>query len=329
MSEPVRWGILSTARINAKFLAGARAAAGAEVLAVASRDRDRAERYAAEQQIPRAYGSYEELLADPEVEALYISLPNALHVPWTLRALEAGKHVLCEKPMARRVADVERAVAVARERDRVLGEAFMYRHHPQIHRLEQLVSEGALGKLRLVRAQFSFPIQNAGDVRLSSALEGGALMDVGCYCLSGSRLLAGEPERVSAIHLTGGDGIDMRLSAVMEFPDGVLAHFDCGFDLAKRSELEVVGAEASLVLRDPWHGLEPAIELRRDQEVELIEVPRANAYQLEAENFSAAVRGREPLRVDTDDAIAQARAMQALYASAETERTVRLPSTHG
>jgi D-xylose 1-dehydrogenase (NADP+, D-xylono-1,5-lactone-forming) len=324
--DPVRWGILSTARINAKFLRGTREAPSVELLAVASRDEERARSYAREQAIPRAYGSYDALLADPDVEALYISLPNALHVPWTIRALEAGKHVLCEKPMARRMREAERVVKVARERGRLFSEAFMYRHHPQIRRLEQLLAEGAVGELRVVRAQFSFPIQSAADVRLSSAMEGGALMDVGCYCVHAARTLAGEPSRVAAMRVTAADGIDMRFTGVMQLPAGVLAHFDAGFDFADRSELEVVGSQASVVLSDPWHGVTPAIELRRRESAEAVAVETANPYGREAENFSAAVRGRGELLLDGEDAIAQASAIEALYAAAESGRTVMLSS---
>ena len=202
----VKWGILSTANINLKFLAGAREAESVEIIAVASRDRDSARRYAREHSIERPYAGYEALLRDPDVEAVYISLPNALHLPWSVEALEAGKHVLCEKPLARRTADVERAFDTAQRAGRVLMEAFMYRHNPQTRRLVELVEGGAIGRVRMIRAAFSFVTRTASDVRLSAALEGGALMDVGCYCVSAARLLAGEPEQLTAQQALGGDG---------------------------------------------------------------------------------------------------------------------------
>jgi xylose dehydrogenase (NAD/NADP) len=316
MSEPVRWGILSTARINDKVLAGAREAAGFSVLAVASRDAARARAWAAEREIPRAYGSYEELLADPDVEAVYNPLPNALHVPWTLRALQAGKHVLCEKPFARTAAEAERAYALAAERGLLLSEAFMYRHHPQIARLLSLVAEGAVGRLRLVRAQFSFPLAEASDVRLSAALEGGALMDVGCYCLHAARTLAGEPSAFAAVQEHGGDGVDVRFAAALRFPDGVLAHFDAGLDCAERDELEVVGEAGTLWLDDPWHGVRPGISLVRGGAVQEIAVPAANPYRCQAENLCAAIRGEAELLLGAADGVAQARAIEALYAAA-------------
>ncbi len=316
MSEPVRWGILSTARINDQVLAGAHEAPGFELLAVASRDGARAQAYASERAIPRAYGSYEELLADPDVEAIYNPLPNALHVPWTVRALEAGKHVLCEKPFARTAAEAEHAFGLAADRGLVLSEAFMYRHHPQMARVLELVSEGAIGRLRVVRAQFSFPLGDPSNVRFSTALEGGALMDVGCYCLHAARTLAGEPTAFSAVQELGGDGVDVRFAAALRFADGVLAHFDAGFDCAERDELEVVGEEGTLWLDDPWHGVRPEIELRRGDAIETIEVEPANPYHRQAENVCAAIRGEAPLLLGAADGIAQARAIEALYAAA-------------
>jgi D-xylose 1-dehydrogenase (NADP+, D-xylono-1,5-lactone-forming) len=314
----VQWGVLSTARINAKFLAGVAQSDECEVLAVASRDTERAARYARENGIERAYGSYEQLLDDPDVEAVYISLPNSLHVEWTQRALRAGKHVLCEKPLSRRVADVEAAFDVAQSVDRLLMEAFMWRHNPQTKRVLALVQAGSIGRLRLIRAAFSFAIgaDDAANVRLSAQLEGGALMDVGCYCVSAARLLAGEPQAVSGQQLVGGEGVDVAFAGAMRFDAGVLAHFDAGLELAPRDELELVGDEASLFLDDPWHCREPVIELRRDGTVERIELDAADSYRLEAENLSAAIRGRAQPLLGRADAVGQARVIEALYAQA-------------
>jgi D-xylose 1-dehydrogenase (NADP+, D-xylono-1,5-lactone-forming) len=320
----VRWGIISTARINRKFLAGARQSSALEILAVASRERASAERYAAENGIERAYGGYDALLADPDVDAVYISLPNSMHVEWTIRALEAGKHVLCEKPMGRRVADVERAFDVAEREGRLLMEGFMYRHNPQTRRLVDLVQSGTVGRVRLIRSAFSFATDDPANVRLTQGLEGGALMDVGSYCVSGSRLLAGEPERVGAEQITGGDGVDIVFAATMRFADDVVAHFDAGLALDTRDELEVVGDEGSLFLDDPWHCLEPVIELRRDGVSEPIEIEVVNSYMLEAENMSAAIRGEAALLLGRADALGQARTIEALYEAADTGQSVTL-----
>jgi D-xylose 1-dehydrogenase (NADP+, D-xylono-1,5-lactone-forming) len=315
----VSWGILSTAQINLPILAAARASDRAEVIAVASRDSGRAEAYAREHGLERAHGSYEALLEDPDIEAVYIPLPNGLHVPWTLRALEAGKHVLCEKPFSRRAGDVERAFDLAESLGLVLSEAFMYRHHPQTAKLAELVAQKAIGQLRVVRAAFSFPLaaeRGADDTRFDPELEGGAMMDVGCYCVNAIRLLAGEPERVSAAQVLGPSGVDVVFAGTLSHAAGVVAHFDCGFILPRRSELEVVGEEGSLFVATPFLVSSPGIELRRAEDVEQVAVEAADSYLLELENVSAAIRGEATLLLGRDDAVGQARTIEALYGAA-------------
>jgi predicted dehydrogenase len=296
------------------------------VVAVASRDAARAEAYAREHRIERAHGSYEALLEDPEVDAVYVSLPNSLHVPWSIRALEAGKHVLCEKPLDRRPEEVARSFDASDRAGRILLEAFMYRHHPQTQRVAELVSAGAIGELRLVRSSFSFTVHDEGNVRLSAELDGGSLMDVGCYCLSASRLLAGEPEVVAAQQVVGRSGVDVRFAATLSFGGGVLAHFDCGFDLPPRGDLEAIGSDGSILVRDPWLIRETGLELRRDGEVEHVDVENPNRYLLELENLAAAARGEAEPLLGREDALGQARAIEALYRSAETGAAVRLTS---
>ena len=259
----VKWGILSTADINRKLLAGAAESDDVEVVAVGSRDLARAEEFAATWEIDRAYGSYDELLADPDVEAVYIPLPNTMHSEWSIRALEAGKHVLCEKPFSRHIADVEAAFDAADATGLHLSEAFMYRHHPQTARLAELVASGAIGELRVIRSAFSYSLYDAENIRLRTDVEGGSLMDVGCYCVSGARLLGGEPESVVGAAHIGSSGTDWVFTGLMRFPGDVVALFDCGTSLPERDELEAIGTEGSLFLDDPWHCQEPVIELRR------------------------------------------------------------------
>jgi predicted dehydrogenase len=312
----LRWGILSTAHITEKLLGSG---TDATFAAVASRSPERAQAFAEAHGIPRAHGSYEALLADPEIDAVYVPLPNALHVDWSVRALEAGKHVLCEKPMSRHPEEVERAFAVAERAGRVLAEAFMWRHHPQLARARELIASGAIGRLRVLRAAFGFVAVDPADIRLQGDLEGGGLMDVGCYCVSGCRALAGaEPARVYAERVDGGNGVDVTLAATLRFPGDVLATVDCGLDYVDRDELEAIGDRGSLFLDDPWHGREAVVEVRRaDRSVERVETGPANSYALELADFAAAVAGeREPL-LGRDDALAQARTIAALYRSAE------------
>ena len=318
--DPVRWGILSTARINEQVLAGMKQSDRVAVVAVASRDQARADAYARERAIERAHGSYEGLLEDPDVEAIYISLPNSLHVDWSIRALEAGKHVLCEKPFDRRPDGIERAFDVADRAGRILMEAFMYRHHPQTKRFAEVVGSGAIGELRQVRSSFSFTLKDPENVRLRPELDGGALMDVGCYCLSIARLLAGEPELVFGRQLLGPTGVDVRFAALLQFPGDVLAEFHCGFDLPSGSDVEAIGSEGSVLVRSPFLCRDPHLELNGER----VEVDDVDRYLMQAENFSDAVHGvAEPL-LGRADAVGQARAIDALYRSAASGEAVSL-----
>jgi predicted dehydrogenase len=322
----VRWGLISTARINQALIAGIRVAEGAQLMAVASRDEATARAYADDNGIPRAHGSYEALLADPEIDVVYNPLPNSLHVPWSIRALEAGKHVLCEKPMSNRVAPVEEAFDVAEREGRILMEAFMWRYHEQTAVLERLVREGAIGPVRHVRATFSFSLAaDSGDLRWDPELDGGALMDVGCYCVSGLRLLLGEPLRVSAEQVTGGPGagVDARIAAVLRFDGDVLASLECGIDTVPRNALEVFGRDGAIVSSDPWHGGAPElVRIGADGVRETVPVEAVNPYAREVEDLSRAVREGGRPRLGREDAVAQARTIEALYRSAAEGRAV-------
>ncbi len=315
-AAPVRWGIISTANINKHVIPPAHASDKAELIAVASRDQARADAYAREWEIERAYGSYEALLEDPDVEAVYISLPNSMHVEWSIRSVEAGKHVLCEKPFDRRPEEVERAFDAADSAGRLLMEAFMYRHNPQTHQLTELVRSGAIGELRVIRSAFSFSIYDPQNIRLRTDVDGGSLMDVGCYCVSGSRLLAGAPTAVHGEAYVGPTGTDWVFAGELRFPDDVIALFDCGTCLPSRDELEVVGTEGSLFLDDPWHCRTPVIELRRGDEAERIELEPVDSYRLQLENLSDAIRGEAPQLIGREDAVEQARVIDALFRSA-------------
>jgi D-xylose 1-dehydrogenase (NADP+, D-xylono-1,5-lactone-forming) len=319
------WGIISTAHINRKVIPGAQASPEVDLIAVASREQGRAEAYAREWGIERAYGSYEALLADPDIEAVYISLPNNLHCEWSIRSLEAGKHVLCEKPFSRDPEDVEAAFDVADRAGLFLMEAFMYRHNPQTARLRQLLDDGAIGEPRLVRSAFSYGLYDPDNIRLRTDVDGGALMDVGCYCVSASRLAAGgEPVSASGQAWIGETGTDWVFTGSLRFPGDVLAIFDCGTALPERDELEVIGSEGSLFLDDPFHANRPVIEQRRDGRVERIELEPTDSYQIELENLSAAIRGEAEPLLGRDDALGQARALDALHRSAQNAEAVTL-----
>jgi predicted dehydrogenase len=316
-AEPVRWGIVSLAGINERVLPELEDSDAIELVAVASRSEQAARRYAEERGFARAHGSYEALLADPDVEAVYVPLPNSMHVEWAIRALEAGKHVLCEKPLGRRAAEVKRAFDAADGAGRILMEAFMYRHHPQTRRASELVAEGAIGELRVVRSRFGFTLGEGENIRLRPELDGGALMDVGCYCVSGARLLAGEPETVIGTQVLGPSGVDVRFAATLLFDGAVLGQFDCGLDVPDNSLLELVGSDGTLSIATPFLVGAPGIELVRGGATERVEVAPAPAYRLQFENVSAAIRGAAEPLLGREDALGQARAIEALYRSAE------------
>ncbi|MBN1527868.1 MAG: Gfo/Idh/MocA family oxidoreductase [Thermoleophilaceae bacterium] len=320
----MRWGLLSTAMINHDVAGAARESQEAEVVAVASRELARAEAHAGEVGAERAYGSYDELLADPDLDAIYVSLPNSMHVEWATRALEAGKHVLCEKTFTCRAAEAEAAFDAAERNGRVLTEGFMWRHHPQVAKVLELVAGGAIGEVRALGASFSGAVFGPHDIRLRPELDGGALTDVGCYCVHGLRTLAGEPERVFAAQRVGPTGVDLVLSATMTFANGVVATFDCGLELPERARLEVVGDTGAIVLSNPWLAGEPSVELRRDDGAERIEAETANAYRLELEDLARAARGEKEPLIGRADVVAQARAIEALLASAARGEPVEL-----
>ncbi len=320
----VAWGILSTARINRLVLAEVAGSDVARFVAVASRDVTRATAYAAANGLQRAYGRYDELLADPAVDAVYVSLPNELHVPWTMRALAAGKHVLCEKPLSRDPTAVEEAFDLAEEKGLVLQEAFMYRHHPQMLRLGELVAHEAVGPVRVVRASFSFAADEPEDRKLFTGEDGGSLMDVGCYCVNVARFLAGEPERVVGERVANENRVDLRFVGVLRHGGGVISYFDSGIDVPVREELEVVGSNGTIVVHDPWHHVDPLLEVRRGGDVERIRFDRGNSYRYEVENVSRAARGQAELLLGREDAVAQARALDALLRSAHEGAPVAL-----
>jgi xylose dehydrogenase (NAD/NADP) len=324
VAQAVKWGIISTADINRKVIPGAHASPKVDLVAVASRDQARADAYAKEWEIERAYGSYEALLADPEIEAVYISLPNTMHCEWSIASLEAGKHVLCEKPMTRHVDEITAAFDAAERTGFMLSEAFMYRHNPQTKKLKQLVADGTIGELRVVRSVFSYSLYDEDNIRLRTDVEGGALMDVGCYTVSGSRLLGGEPEAVFGEAWFGPTGTDWVFAGTLRFPGEVIGVFHCGTALPEQDELEAIGSEGSLFLDDPWHCNAPGIEHRHDGKVERIEVEREDSYRLELENLSDAIRGEGELLLGREDAVGQARALEALHVSATSGERVTL-----
>lgn len=321
----LRWGILGSARINRAVVPALRESGRHVLLAIASRHPGRAEQCAREWDIPRTYASYADLLADPEIDAVYNPLPNSLHAEWTIRAAAAGKHVLCEKPLALSTAEVD-AVAEASERAGVhVAEAFMYRHHPQTLRIKALVDEGAIGSLQLIRSAFTFTLTRPGDVRLDAALGGGSLWDVGCYPVSMSRYLTGlEPRRVSGVQRLGPTGVDLSFYGHMDFGD-VQAQFDCGFESPLRTRLEVVGSAGAITANAPFKpGLEEQLTITREGGTDTVTVPGAVLYTGQADDFADTILLGGAPRIPLADSRGTVAVIDALYRAAREERIVEL-----
>jgi predicted dehydrogenase len=318
-AEPVRLGIIGTGGILDRFLPGARRSASIDVVAIASREEDRARAAAATRHIPKAHGSYDALLADDGVDAVYICLPNAMHHPWTMRSLAAGKHVICEKPYSTVAAEVEEAHDLADGTGLILTEGFMWRHGPHALRFAEEV--GRVGELRTIRTTFSFHIKSEEDIRLSRELAGGSLMDVGTYCVSASRLLVGrEPIGAIGIAWPAPSGVDERFSGILDFGEGVTATLTSGFR-SVHSGIEAIGVDGSLRLDDPFAGR--ATKLIGSDGF-IADIPKVDPYELELDDFAAAIRGEHPVRLGRADMLGQARALAALYESAETGRQVEV-----
>ncbi|MGH2409518.1 MAG: Gfo/Idh/MocA family protein [Chloroflexota bacterium] len=325
-TSPVRWGILSTAGIGLhRFIPGAMASTNGVVTAIASRDRDRAAKAAAKLGIPRVHGSYADLLADPEVDAIYNPLPNSLHDEWTRRAVEAGKPVLCEKPLARDVNEARALVAFCKQRNVLLMEAFMYRFHPQHARVRSLIESGAIGEIRAVRTAFTFNMTplNPANIRLRPELAGGALMDVGCYCVNAARLLFGEEPTLAT---ATGDfreefGVEIGMAGALTFSDGRTATFDCGFRAAGQGWYMVIGAAgtievpAAFVPNPDATRVILADKTGRHEDI----IPGVDQYRLEAEEFAACLIEGRPPRYPAEDAVANMQAIDALSRSARAQ----------
>jgi predicted dehydrogenase len=325
MADLVRWGILSTAGISRAFIRGVGRSRSSCVQAVASREWTRAHEWAKENGVPRAFGSYEELIASDEVDAIYNPLPNSMHAEWTIKALDAGKPVLCEKPFASNAAEAEQMAAAAKRNGVLLVEAFMYRHHPLYDQVRVLLDAGTIGTLVSMRAVMTLRLDDEHNIRKSPELAGGALMDVGCYCVNVCRLITGrEPERVCAMEHRR--NVDETFVALMEFPGEVLCQFECSMENNPCSRVDIVGTGGMLVLESPWYPGDEQGEftLVHGRDREKILTPGADCFQLEVEDFALALRENRPARWLAEDSVANMRVIDALYESARTGKAVEV-----
>ena len=312
------WGLLSTARINRRLIPAIRTVERAELRAVASRSLPQAQAYAAEWDIPRAHGSYEALLSDPDIDVIYISLPNNLHAEWTVRTARAGKHVLCEKPLALSSSECDQIIAAAEAADVVVTEAVMYLHHPLLHKVRQLVKDGAMGEVRLVRGAFSFFLDRPGDVRWKPDLGGGSLWDVGSYPVSFIRWITGEPQQVFGWQTLSDTGVDATFAGLLRYHNGVLGVFDCGFCQQFRAEAEIIGTDGTLIVERPYL-ISPASRIRLQKGFEETEIglPEMDAYECEVEALTDAILDGVPLPVPLESSRANVATLTTLYRSAQ------------
>lgn len=322
----LRWGLLSTARINRSLIPPLRTSPRNRLVGVASRDPAKAEAYAREWQIERAFGSYEAMLESPEIDVVYISLPNSLHAEWTIKALRAGKHVLCEKPFTTRVEDVDAIAATAREMGKIVAEAFMYRHHPQTLKVKSLIEQGAIGDVRLVRGSFTFTLTGQANVRVNAELDGGSVWDVGCYPISYARTMIGaEPVEAFGMQFTGPSGVDETFVGTLRFGEDVYAQFDCGFRVPFRTHIEIVGSEGVVVVPRPFKptARETIYIGKASDQLEplIIEGPEL-LYLGEVEDLADAILNGSTPRISLQDSRANIATILALLRSAREGKPI-------
>ncbi|WP_372671061.1 Gfo/Idh/MocA family protein [Amycolatopsis kentuckyensis] len=322
----LRWGLLAAGTIAAHFAAGVDESKHGTLTAVGARDGGRAREFATRFEIPKAYGSYEDLLADPDVDAVYVSTPHALHKQWAIAAAEAGKHVLCEKPLTLTAADAEEVIAAARENDVFLMEAFMYRLHPQTRRLVELIASGAIGEVRAVDTTFSFDSNPEETARLSDpALGGGGILDVGCYCTSLARLVAQaatgqdvvEPTEVSGMAELSPQGVDEYATGLLRLPGDILATISCGIRLTREDGIRVYGSQGQLYVPQPaWihplrkPGTSQIILTPADGEPEVIDVEATQGvFAREADHVAAHVADRQAPELTWAETLANMRTL--------------------
>lgn len=326
MDKILNWGLLSTAKINRALIKPLRASKRTRLLGVASRSQSSADAYAREWNIPRAYGSYEALLADPEIDVIYNPLPNHLHAEWTVRALRAGKHVLCEKPLALTLDEVDAIISATRETGKAAVEAFMYRHHPQTLKVKEVVDGGAIGQLQLIKGAFTFILTREGNYRFVKEFGGGSLWDVGCYPISFARMIVGEePAEVFGWQVSGPGRSDESFYGQMRFRNGVHAQFDCGFNSPFRSFIEIVGTEGTINIPVPFKpGLKNEIYIYRGDKLETVKIKGQELYLGEVEDLCDVILHGKPPRVSLEDSRGNIAVILKLFEAAQVGKALPL-----
>ncbi|UGB32077.1 Gfo/Idh/MocA family protein [Metabacillus sp. B2-18] len=332
LMEKIRWGIIGSANIaKGSVIPGIQQSETGEVVAIASRGLEKAKETAEQLNIPKAYGSYEELLQDPEIEAVYIPLPNHLHKEWTIRAAEAGKHVLCEKPLALNANEAEEMVTACERAGVIFAEAFMYRYHPRYKLINELIGSGEIGEIRSIHGTFTFNNANdSGNVRYKKEWGGGSLYDVGVYPVSAARMILNEEPKAATVHAFFSekhDDVDMMASGILEFDKGVALTFDCGMWAAFRNELEILGTKGRIELPSAFithQNEQDHIIVHSNDGKRELEVPYLNQYALQADAMGRSIRNGEALPFPSHDAVLNMKVIDACLTSAKERRRVEL-----
>lgn len=317
----VHWGILGTARIaESQFIPAIRDVIDSKITAVASRDATRASAFATRNAIPTAYDNYEALLADPQIDAVYIPLPNHEHARFAILAAKYGKHVLCEKPLALHAQEVKEMRDAATAQGTLMMEAFMYPFHPQWERVRDIIEKGEIGEIRIISSSFSFPLNNDQDIRMNRSYGGGALYDVGTYCVHVSRMLMqDEPFQVTALaHFDEKHGIDLTLSGILDFSGGRQAHFDCSFEAIDRQHVDIIGSLGSIAITHPFRPDKGKAELiiQTDSHTRVEAVSTINQYTKELEFFCHCVKTNYVPNYLMEQSLAHAKVLDTLYQTA-------------
>lgn len=326
MAQTLRWGLLSTARINDALIPPLQSSKRNKLLAVASRSQDKAEAYAQKKKIKNAYGSYQALLADPEIDVIYNPLPNHLHAEWTIKAVEAGKHVLCEKPLALSLQEVDEISAAAEKHGRIVVEAFAYRSHPQTKKVKEIIESGRLGKVKVVHGSFTFVMSNNDDIRWDPQMGGGSLWDIGCYPLSFTRwVLGAEPQEAFGWQVTSPSGIDETFAGQLRFPGDIYFQLDCSFKVPSHVFMEIVGDEGTLSIPQPFNtGTKRSLFLTQAGKTSPIPANGLDPYIGEVEDLADVILLGKPPVVSLSDSRADTAAILALLESAKIGKPVTL-----
>ncbi len=332
MITKVKWGLISAANIaRRRFMPAMLNSHKAEMIAVGSRDANKAKEFASIFNIPKYYGSYQEVIDDPEVEAVYIAVPNNWHAEWTIKAAEAGKHVLCEKPIALDAEEATAMVKKCKECGVILMEAFMYRFHPRTLKIKQLIDDGLIGEPRNIIADFSFTLEPRHNARLIPGKGAGSLMDVGCYCINVSRYVYdSEPIAVAAhFNVHPEIGCDMTASALLEFQDGKSSLINSSFETAFRNRLQIAGTDGIIYVEKfaiPGEGVSSEIiHQNKSGDIYSITIPEADQYLNEIDHFSDCIRNNTPPRLDPfKDAVANMKVIDTVRKSAESQSRIQM-----